>query len=165
MNPVQRIDEAIDRRVPELDPDDRVGRLIWVLGTACELALIGGLAARALRRRTWRSVTGALAPVVAERAWVGGIGALAERDRPGREGTRPIEIDPDSSSFPSGHASNSFMSAALLADHWPTGTPYLLAALSTASRVALRVHHVTDVIPSAVAGYALGASMRRIVEE
>lgn len=61
---------------------------------------------------------------------------------------------PDPHSFPSGHAAAATAVAATLALAHPLAAPVLLplAGLVAYSRVALRVHHVSDVL----AGVALG---------
>jgi undecaprenyl-diphosphatase len=61
---------------------------------------------------------------------------------------------PDAHSFPSGHAAAATAVAAMLALAHPTMAPAVLpvAGLVAYSRVALRVHHVSDVL----AGVALG---------
>jgi undecaprenyl-diphosphatase len=78
------------------------------------------------------------------------------RARPCDAGGRPLALVdlPDPHSFPSGHAAAATAVAVTVALAHPTVAPIVLpvAALVSYSRVALRVHHVTDV----VAGAALG---------
>lgn len=66
-----------------------------------------------------------------------------------------IEL-PDPFSFPSGHAAASMAVAGAISVSYPLAAPALLtlAGLVAYSRVALRVHHLGDVI----AGAALGAA-------
>ncbi len=70
---------------------------------------------------------------------------------------------PDPYSFPSGHAAAVTSVGATLALAEPRLAPLVLplAALVTASRVTLRVHHVSDVLAGAVLGAAgaLGAAL------
>ncbi|OGP81379.1 MAG: hypothetical protein A2Y95_05810 [Deltaproteobacteria bacterium RBG_13_65_10] len=64
---------------------------------------------------------------------------------------------PGSSSFPSGHATNAFSAATLLASFygWRIGVPsLLLAGLIGYSRVYVGVHYPFDVLASAVVGSA-----------
>ncbi|MGH7671529.1 MAG: phosphatase PAP2 family protein [Gemmatimonadales bacterium] len=71
---------------------------------------------------------------------------------------------PDPFSFPSGHAAAASAVATTLSLHHPLLAPALLAlaALVAASRVALRVHHVGDVVAGAalgIAGAAVAAAL------
>lgn len=63
---------------------------------------------------------------------------------------------PDPHSFPSGHAAAATAVAATVVLAHPLAAPVVLplAALVSYSRVALRVHHVSDVIAGAVLGLA-----------
>jgi undecaprenyl-diphosphatase len=65
---------------------------------------------------------------------------------------------PLTSSFPSGHASSSFFSAALLADGDPAWAPvyYGLAVVVSLSRVYVKIHHASDVVGGIVVGAGLG---------
>lgn len=81
---------------------------------------------------------------------------LVARPRPSDAFGRPLALVPlpDPFSFPSGHAAASTAVATTLALAHPMAAPIALplAALVSYSRVALRVHHATDVL----AGAALG---------
>ena len=120
----------------------------------------------------WRSGTGlaglarASAVLAAESLLVNGvIKSLFRRKRPQPAGARPLPLRvPRSSSFPSGHASAAFFSAAMLRGPgkvWPLY--YLLAAVVSASRVHVRIHHASDVVAGAALGAALGELARRHV--
>lgn len=80
------------------------------------------------------------------------------RPRPCDANGRPLALVdlPDPFSFPSGHAAAATAVAGAVSAAHPVAAPVLipLAALIVYSRVALRVHHVGDV----VAGVALGAA-------
>lgn len=80
------------------------------------------------------------------------------RPRPCDANGRPLALVdlPDPFSFPSGHAAAATAVAGAVTVVHPIAAPILipLAALIAYSRVALRVHHVGDVI----AGVALGAA-------
>jgi undecaprenyl-diphosphatase len=80
------------------------------------------------------------------------------RPRPCDANGRPLALVelPDPFSFPSGHAAAATAVAGAVSVAHPIAAPVLipLAALIAYSRVALRVHHVGDV----VAGIALGAA-------
>ncbi|HWC73898.1 MAG TPA: phosphatase PAP2 family protein [Gemmatimonadales bacterium] len=80
------------------------------------------------------------------------------RPRPCDANGRPLALVdlPDPFSFPSGHAAAATAVAGAVSIAHPLAAPLLLplAGLIAYSRVALRVHHVGDVI----AGIALGAA-------
>jgi undecaprenyl-diphosphatase len=80
------------------------------------------------------------------------------RARPCDAGGRPLALVdlPDLHSFPSGHAAAATAVAVTVALAHPSAGPIVLplAALVAYSRVALRVHHVSDVVAGAVLGMA-----------
>src|SRR2546422_3273999 len=80
------------------------------------------------------------------------------RARPCDAGGRPLALVdlPDPHSFPSGHAAAATAVAVTVALAHPTAAPIVLpvAALVAYSRVALRVHHVSDVVAGAALGLA-----------
>jgi undecaprenyl-diphosphatase len=84
-----------------------------------------------------------------------------ERDRPfvGEPEPEPIVRQPDTYSFPSGHATVSFACAIVLAMAIPRlAVPFgLLAAGIAWSRVVTGVHYPFDVLGGAVLGVVLGA--------
>ena len=65
---------------------------------------------------------------------------------------------PDRFSFPSGHTINAFAISTVLASQWPLLLPALLAVAAAigASRVALGLHYVSDVVAGAVLGIVIG---------
>lgn len=133
--------------------------IIW-LALAC---------AQATRRRRgdWRKpLLRAAAGLSMESALVNGpVKWLFRRTRPVHTGPRPLHLrQPRTSSFPSGHASAAFFGAALLRDGdpwWPLY--YALAAIVSASRVHVRIHHASDIIAGAAVGAALGELARLLV--
>lgn len=65
----------------------------------------------------------------------------------------------DQLSFPSGHASNAFALATVVAGHygWRGGIPaYALAGAMAASRLQRNRHHLSDVVGGAAIGYLVG---------
>ena len=80
---------------------------------------------------------------------------------------RPLaEIDlPDPFSFPSGHAAAATAMGATIALAHPSLAPLLvpLAALISASRITLRVHHVLDVVVGALVGLAGAAGAAALI--
>jgi undecaprenyl-diphosphatase len=80
------------------------------------------------------------------------------RPRPCGPDGRPLALValPDPFSFPSGHAAAAFAVALPVAAAWPLPGVVALsaAALVAWSRVALRVHHASDVVAGAALGLA-----------
>jgi undecaprenyl-diphosphatase len=80
------------------------------------------------------------------------------RPRPCDASGRPLALVdlPDPFSFPSGHAAAATAVAGTVALHTPVLIPALLplVALVAASRVLLRVHHISDVVAGAGLGLA-----------
>lgn len=80
------------------------------------------------------------------------------RARPCDAGGRPLALVdlPDPHSFPSGHAAAATAVAVTVALAHPAVTPLALPLAATVgySRVALRVHHVSDVLAGAALGLA-----------
>ena len=70
----------------------------------------------------------------------------------------------DHKSYPSGHATHSFMFATVLAEHygWKAALPgYVIAAYVSATRLEERKHHLTDVASGAAIGYLVGRTVSR----
>lgn len=67
-----------------------------------------------------------------------------------------FSFDPDHASFPSGHATNIFALATVLAMLWPRGRVllYTVAAWIAASRVLIGQHYFTDAVGGAILGTA-----------
>jgi membrane-associated phospholipid phosphatase len=96
----------------------------------------------------------------------GAIKSLFRRHRPVWEEDRPRPHrvrTPQSSSFPSGHASSAFTAAAVLSQGDPLWPVYYAIAVTVASsRVYVKVHHASDVLAGAALGIGLGALARRV---
>jgi undecaprenyl-diphosphatase len=110
--------------------------------------------------------TAGLAALLANAASHGVVQLLKRtvaRPRPCDAWGRPLALVelPDPFSFPSGHAAASFAVAVPIAITWPWTAPLALglAAVISASRVILKVHHASDVFAGAALGIAgaLGA--------
>ena len=120
-------------------------------------------AVRGLRSgQGWRPLLRAGALLGAESALVNGLVKLAfRRQRPEATQPRPLPLrTPLTSSFPSGHASAAFFSAALLRDTRWGPLYYALAAIVASSRAHVRIHHPSDVVAGAALGAALGELAR-----
>jgi membrane-associated phospholipid phosphatase len=128
--------------------------------SAIWLALV---ALRGLRSgQGWRPLLRAGALLGAESALVNGLVKLAfRRQRPEPAQLRPLPLrTPLTSSFPSGHASAAFFSAALLRGTRWGPLYYVVAATVASSRAHVRIHHPSDVVAGAALGVALGELAR-----
>ena len=70
----------------------------------------------------------------------------------------------DHLSFPSGHASDSFLYATIFAEHygWKAAVPgYAFASYVATTRLADRKHHMTDVVAGAGIGFVIGHTVSR----
>ena len=89
-----------------------------------------------------------------------GIKRFFKRERPTVKGDSRFKIrKPHTSSFPSGHASSGFFAAVVLT-RWSSGpaiaTWFAFAVIVATSRVAVRIHHATDIFAGALVGTAMG---------
>ena len=147
-----------------------IGRSNWMLipaGSAIALALV--------LRRTHQGLRNAAAyGLIASTIGfvfvsVGGAGLIANlakyiigRARPklfdtlGPFDFQLFSFTPDHASFPSGHATNIFALATVLAMLWPRGRVllYTIAAWIAASRVLIGQHYFTDAVGGAILGTA-----------
>ncbi|NLT06698.1 MAG: phosphatase PAP2 family protein [Solirubrobacterales bacterium] len=130
----------------------RAGRAprIW-LAYACALSLSGAASRRAARH-------GVAAMLLTDR-----LVTLLLKPLFGR--ARPADISPAAGpltdpSFPSAHAANGFAFATAAGRTLGTGgtAAYLAAGAIAASRVALRAHHLTDVVAGAALGALIGGA-------
>ena len=89
-----------------------------------------------------------------------GIKPFFKRERPTVKGDSRFKIrKPRTSSFPSGHASSAFFAAVVLTrwSSWPAITTWFVFAVIVAtSRVAVRIHHATDIFAGALIGTTMG---------
>jgi undecaprenyl-diphosphatase len=97
-----------------------------------------------------------------------GIKRIVKRPRPTVVDDRPLHVRrPQTSSFPSGHASSALAAAHLLGRRNPRARPlyYALAAIVATSRVHVQVHHASDVIAGAAIGTAYARAADRFVPQ
>ncbi|HZU73632.1 MAG TPA: phosphatase PAP2 family protein [Acidimicrobiales bacterium] len=159
------MDAALDHLRGRPVPD----RVFYAASTLGDHSLIWLMlaAARGLRPgRHWRAALRAAAGIGIESALVNlGVKSLFRRRRPVTDGARPHRLrQPRTSSFPSGHATAGFCSAALLSEGdraWPLY--YAAATVVATSRVYVRIHHASDVVAGMAIGAALGRLGRRLV--
>lgn len=131
--------------------------IIWM-----GLAVIRGLRSP----EHWQAVVRAGAGLGLESALVNGpVKWLFRRERPVQAGVRPLPLrQPRTSSFPSGHATSAYCSAALLSDGDPALRPlyYGVATIVAWSRVYVGIHHASDVVGGTAIGVVLGEVGRRV---
>lgn len=89
-----------------------------------------------------------------------GIKRFFKRERPTVKGDSRFKIrKPRTSSFPSGHASSAFFAAVVLT-RWSSGPAIALwfsfAVIVAVSRVAVRIHHASDIFAGALIGTIMG---------
>jgi undecaprenyl-diphosphatase len=94
----------------------------------------------------------------------GVLKGMFKRQRPVPDFERPLHLRvPLTSSFPSGHASAAFCSAAILSQTSRGGRLwYGVAALVASSRVYVKIHHPSDVMAGATVGLTIGLLARRV---
>ena len=89
-----------------------------------------------------------------------GIKRFFKRERPTVKGDSRFKIrKPHTSSFPSGHASSAFFAAVVLTrwSSWPAiALWFSFAVIVATSRIAVRIHHATDIFAGALIGTAMG---------
>jgi undecaprenyl-diphosphatase len=162
-----RVDELFERYLRGRPLADRVFYAASALGDHGTIWFI--LAAlRGLRSENqWRAAVRAAAGIGIESALVNGpVKWLFRRERPTTTDDRPLPLrQPLTSSFPSGHASSAFFSAALLSDGDPKLRPlyYGLAVVISLSRIHVRIHHASDVAAGIGLGVVLGEIGRRLM--
>lgn len=96
-----------------------------------------------------------------------GIKRLFRRERPTTAGDERFNVrTPITSSFPSGHASSAFFAASILTLWTPPGWAVLWFALAVcvaASRVVVRLHHLSDILGGVIVGVVLGVLATAVV--
>jgi membrane-associated phospholipid phosphatase len=163
-----RVDAAFDDALEHLrghPVSDRVFQTASALGDWSVIwGLVGAAWGLTSDRRTDRALRMAVL-LGAESLLVNqGIKRLFDRERPTLSGDPRLPVRrPSTSSFPSGHASSAFFSAALLAEGDPELAPlwFGLAAIVATSRAYVRIHHGSDVVAGAAIGLALAALVHR----
>jgi hypothetical protein len=144
-------DEAIATHVHDTDPaalpgGETYGSQYLHLPVAVAWWVVAGAAGSSRHAATGRDL---LRAQIAAVSWTYGIKIPVGRTRP----------NGDPHSFPSGHASTSFATAAVLQRHygWKAGLPAFLAAAYTGvSRVNANQHWASDVIFGSAVGIASG---------
>jgi len=163
-------DEAVDQRVDRMRGHRSLDRLMYGASELGDWSLIWhliGAGQGLLPGRDPMSAVRVSAILGVESLLVnGGIKSLFRRHRPVWEEDRPRPHrvrSPQSSSFPSGHASSAFTAAGILSRGDPLWPVYYgIAAVVASSRVYVKMHHASDVLAGAALGVGLGAVARRL---
>lgn len=157
-------DERVDRRLEPLRNTRLAVALFNAAGRAGDFSLVWHVAGftralgggRRLREALMLSAVLAVESLVVNQ----GIKRLFRRQRPTPTGDHRFSVrTPSTSSFPSGHATSA-MCAAMVLTSFSAGPVialwWSLAAVITASRVVVRIHHASDVIAGMFVGACLG---------
>jgi membrane-associated phospholipid phosphatase len=144
---------------------DRAAIAYSALGNRGLLWIAGAVAVALATPHHWA------VPLVAALVWLTlglnyGIKRIVRRERPrARGGREPLIRAPSSPSFPSSHAAMAAAGAVALSAYAPVVAPLFatLAILMAASRVYLRVHHVSDVVAGLAVGAVAGAVFALLV--
>jgi membrane-associated phospholipid phosphatase len=92
--------------------------------------------------------------IIVTQVWTQGIKMAVRRERPDKS---------NKVSFPSGHASNAFTAATVIARHYPRlAVPgYAVASYIAVSRMAANKHHFSDIVAGGGFGYGVGRLVTR----
>ncbi len=160
--------EAFDTHFDQLlEPTRNFKPTIWVFTTAAALGDFGILwhivgIVRAISDNSRAKQALILSALIGIESLIlnQGIKRLFNRQRPTAKGDSRFKIrKPRTSSFPSGHASSAFFAAVVLTrwSTWPAiATWFAFAVIVATSRVAVRIHHATDIFAGAFIGTAMG---------
>ncbi len=163
-------DEAVDQRVDRMRGHRALDRLMYGASALGDWSLIWhliGAGQGLLPGRDPMSAVRVSAILGIESLLVNGaIKSLFRRHRPVWEEDRPRPHrvrTPQTSSFPSGHASSAFTAAGILGQGDPLWPVYYgIATIVASSRVYVKMHHASDVLAGAALGVALGAVARHV---
>lgn len=162
------IDTAFDRF---LEPTRKFRPTIWLFTAATALGDFGilwhliGITRAVTDSSRWRQAMILSSLMGVESLLLNqGIKPFFKRKRPTVKGDVRFKIrKPRTSSFPSGHASSAFFAAVILGG-WSTGPAiaiwFCLAVIVALSRVAVRIHHASDIFAGALIGATLGVLAR-----
>jgi len=168
---VDRLDDRVDALFDGLRGQPAVDRLMYTVTELADFSLLWhliGAARGATASDTDRGFaeTARLAVVLGGESMLvnGVLKGMFKRQRPVPDFERPLHLRvPLTSSFPSGHASAAFCSAAILSQTSRGGRLwYGVAALVASSRVYVKIHHPSDVLAGAGVGLTIGLIARRV---
>ena len=163
-------DEAIDSRADQVRGRKSLDRLMYAATEVGDWSLLWhtiGFGQALLPGRDPMTAVRLSAILGAESLLVnGGIKSIFMRHRPVWEEDRPRPHRvrrPQTSSFPSGHASAAFAAAGVLSQGDPLWPVYYgVAVVVASSRVYVKMHHASDVIAGAAIGIGVAALAKRV---
>lgn len=167
---VTAFDDAVDAWFDKLRGDQLADRALYGASAIGDFSLIWHVAgaARALGgpRREREAVRLAVALGVESVLVNGVVKSWFRRARPQRQPHLVRKLrQPRSSSFPSGHATSSFLAATLLGTGRRRTTKlawYGAATVVAASRIHVKIHHASDVVAGAAIGLGIGVAVKRL---
>ena len=152
------------------DATQSIARAVEPFGAEYSWGILGGfyLAGRTNEKARAVAQDGFAASLIAAGTITPILKATVGRKRPSQtEGT--FALADGAASFPSGHTTQAFAIASVIASHyesrWVKGTAYGLAALVAWARVENNAHYASDVIAGAVIGTLIGRAVVRFNRE
>jgi membrane-associated phospholipid phosphatase len=145
----QEIADWVSTNSPSMPGGSIYGSQIYQIPAAIAWWIIGSAAGSESQATVGRDLLRAQLSVV---SWTYAVKFIADRTRP----------NGDPRGFPSGHASTSFATAAVLQEHfgWKVGLPAFVAAAYTGvSRIADNQHWASDIVFGAAVGMASGRTV------
>lgn len=168
-NAVSTFDDAVDSAFAGIRNKPLADRVAYVASEAADYSVAWHVISLAMavvspsRRR--HAVRLAVALGIESVLVNGVLKKATNRPRPEMLEDRAFEVRrPQTTSFPSGHASSAALSAVLFSEAMPRGRKLwvLLAVIVGASRIHNRMHHASDVAAGAVLGTVFGAITKRL---
>jgi undecaprenyl-diphosphatase len=170
---VAHLDLWADRRLEPLRGNRLADRLFYTASEAGNFSVIWHIAAwlpclvRPSRAQLRRSIRTSAALALESVVVNGGVKSLFGRARPSIERSNaPHRLRrPQTSSFPSGHASSAMVAAAMLShsrSRRVSVAAYSAAGVVSVSRIYVRIHHASDVVGGLALGAVFGMLLRRL---
>lgn len=168
-NAVSTFDDAVDSAFTRIRNNRAADTVAYVASEAADYSIGWHLISLAMavvspsRRR--HAVRLAVALGIESVLVNGVLKRATKRPRPEMLEDRAFEVRrPQTTSFPSGHASSAALSAVLFTEAMPRGRKLwmLLAVIVGASRIHNRMHHASDVAAGAVLGTTFGVITKRL---
>jgi undecaprenyl-diphosphatase len=165
---VRRFDQSADLLAKAGHGSPAIDRVLYTLSQAANHSMlwhsinaVDAITASPSRRR--RALRRSAIIAIEQAAINGPIKLIAKRERPEEKENHPHQLrSPQTSSFPSGHASAAACAATLLShDLGMAPLWWTLAAGVSWSRVHVGVHHASDVAAGLIAGRTIARTAQR----
>lgn len=167
-------DDEIQRQVASSSNGTtaRVAGLVEPFGSEYSWAVLAGFYGMGRLFGNERAVAvaedGLASSLIASGLVTGSLKILSGRTRPSKT-SDPFQFLQEGSSFPSGHTTQAFALAAVIAEHydslWIDSLAYGLAGLVGCARVVHGAHFASDVVAGAAIGVAVGKAVVRLNAE